>query len=493
LCLLTTFAAAGAWAADAAKFVSENYQDNTSVAGGTTFTKTWTIKNSGTTTWTSSYKLKYVSGDLSSSHSSVAISGTVKPGNNYTFSVAMKAPAVQSSAKTYREDWKFTNSSGSTVKVGNSSTIWAQIVVPKAVVADDYGDSCSKAADISINSSKNGKIDFAGDNDYFRVQVPSKGTLTVYTTGSTDTYGRLFDSACKELTTNNDDNGNVNFKIARSVSAAGTYYVAVRHNSSTKTGSYVVYANLAPQAPTLIAPADGTKNVSKSSSVTFRWNDSLGATNYRIVISQNNSFSGFNESSMKCDGTCFTTTTSATNHVSSSRELSGHTYYWRVRANGAGGASEWSKAWQFTTAGNTFPAVNWDSLAYRTNNIFWAAGYAPKRFYSNNISPNLGDAKGNCTWYAHGRLKELGYDAKKLKLMSGNAAYWKTQAVSGGISVSSTPMQGDIAQATANYGIYTSYGHVAVVEEVYSNGTLLISESSYAPKSATWNFEYRAC
>ncbi len=600
--------AAPAAGTDAASFVSETYPDNSSVTGGTSFTKTWTIKNTGTNTWTSSYKLKYVSGGLSTSQADIAISGTVAPGASYTFSVPMKAPAAQSSDKTYREDWKFTNPSGSTINIDSTATIWALIKVPAASApsddhgntvstatpvnlnsskagvinyggdwdvfriamaspglltvhttgstdtygylknsigediksnddqsssnknflmsvrmpsgtyyvavrhynstgtgsytfhadftpngkTDDHGNRCAEATSVSSNSNTFGMINYAGDVDYFRISVPYQGMLTISTLGALDSYGRLFDSSCTEIAHDNDAGIAYNFRIAKPVSA-GTYYVEVRHDKSTKTGAYVMRTSLspAPAVPVLISPSNGKDDVSGA---TFRWNKSTSATSYRIVVSQNSSFSGFDENTLKCDGTCFTAKTSSTKYVKSSFALSGHTYYWHVRANGSGGASGWSSSWQFTTAGiagHEFPAVNWDSLAYRNNNIFWIAGYAPKRFYLNNISPNLGDAKGNCTWYAHGRLKELGYNAKKLNLMSGNAAKWKSQAVSGGISVSQVPMQGDIAQATANYGIYTKYGHVAVVEKVNSDGTLLISESSYAPNSKTWNFEYR--
>ena len=116
---------------DKVSFVSENYSDNTKVTGGTSFTKEWSVKNTGNTTWNSSYKLKYVSGGRLSSTNEVAVSGSVPPGSSYKFKVSMKAPTAQSSEKTYREDWKLTAPSGSTINVGNSSTVWVQIKVPK--------------------------------------------------------------------------------------------------------------------------------------------------------------------------------------------------------------------------------------------------------------------------------------------------------------------------------------------------------------------------
>lgn len=262
-------------ATDKASWVKDTIPDNTPITGGSTFNKTWTIKNTGTSTWSSSYMLKYVSNTAGrlSSISEVKISGTVSPGNTYTFTVPMKAPAAQTSEKAYREDWKFTNPSGSTIAVGSSSTIWALIKV-----------------------------------------------------------------------------------------------------------------------------------------------------------------SGNNEP-------------------------------------------------------GPFPAVDWNSSAYRSANLFWNELFAPQIFYSDGRISKLGSAKGNCTWYAHGRLRQLGYTVN-LNVMTGNAYTWSTSARNAGITVNTIPTAGAVAQSTANRSIYGKYGHVAVVEKVNADGTLLISESSYAP-GTTWDFLYR--
>ena len=116
-------------AADSASFISENYPDGTSVAGGSTFTKEWTLKNTGRTTWNSGYKLVRTSGASLGTVTQVNVSGTVAPGATYKFSVSMQAPAAQSTVQSYREDWKLVNGSGSTILVGGSSTVWVQISV----------------------------------------------------------------------------------------------------------------------------------------------------------------------------------------------------------------------------------------------------------------------------------------------------------------------------------------------------------------------------
>lgn len=147
------------------------------------------------------------------------------------------------------------------------------------------------------------------------------------------------------------------------------------------------------------------------------------------------------------------------------------------------------KTFSVVAVATSFPAVKWNSSAYSTANIFWKARFAPKTFYSDGWS-NLGDAKGNCTWYVHGRLRQLGYTVS-LNTMSGNANTWANSAKNAGISVDNIPTAGAIAQSTANRAGYKENGHIAFVERVNTNGTLLISESSYVPGSANWDFQYR--
>ncbi|MCB4745192.1 MAG: PPC domain-containing protein [Sulfurovum sp.] len=90
-----------------------------------------------------------------------------------------------------------------------------------------------------------GHIDVAGDNDYFKIVIPSAGRLIVRTEGTTDTYGYLLDSNGEELASN-DNSGFFpkNFKIVKYITAgtAGTYYVRIRGSSSDVTGAYTFVA-----------------------------------------------------------------------------------------------------------------------------------------------------------------------------------------------------------------------------------------------------------
>ncbi|WP_071516960.1 S8 family serine peptidase [Geitlerinema sp. PCC 9228] len=104
---------------------------------------------------------------------------------------------------------------------------------------------------------------------------------------------------------------------------------------------------------------------------------------------------------------------------------------------------------------------------YTYGNIF------AQSMYGSSLVDNTGNTEGNCTWYAHGRVLELGGNKAALQSMTGNANEWHHQS-SNGTQIVSNPQPGDIAQWTSN-----GANHVAVVERVNSDGTIVISESHW--------------
>ena len=96
--------------------------------------------------------------------------------------------------------------------------------------------------------------------------------------------------------------------------------------------------------------------------------------------------------------------------------------------------------------------------------------------YTNrNPFPDKGQ---NCTWYAHGRMLQLGYSKAALDTMWGNAGTWDNTAKNGA-TVSNTPQAPSIAVWEPWVGSAGEVGHVAVVERVNSDGSILISESNW--------------
>ena len=58
------------------------------------------------------------------------------------------------------------------------------------------GDDCDTAMNIDINGSYSGNLKTDVEYHYFKVVLTSGGTLTIHTTGDTDTAGAIFDNSC---------------------------------------------------------------------------------------------------------------------------------------------------------------------------------------------------------------------------------------------------------------------------------------------------------
>ena len=91
-----------------------------------------------------------------------------------------------------------------------------------------------------------GALEAAGDVDDFRVEVPEAGSLTVETTGRTDTVGALEGAAGQALTDADDGGAGTNFLFERQVQA-GSYYIKVEGVAARRaTGAYVVAVRFTP-------------------------------------------------------------------------------------------------------------------------------------------------------------------------------------------------------------------------------------------------------
>jgi surface antigen len=84
---------------------------------------------------------------------------------------------------------------------------------------------------------------------------------------------------------------------------------------------------------------------------------------------------------------------------------------------------------------------------------------------------------GQCTWYAYNRRAEMGIGTPSLL---GNGGEWFWKAPQYGLRVDHSPQVGAaLSFLPGQDGADGSFGHVAVVEAVYGNGTFLISEMNW--------------
>ena len=89
--------------------------DNMVVEPGKTFKKTWRLRNDGTGTWASNFKLVFVSGDSMGGPASKTLDETVAPGQTIDVSVDLTAPSLP---KTYKGNWMLQTATGTNFGIG---------------------------------------------------------------------------------------------------------------------------------------------------------------------------------------------------------------------------------------------------------------------------------------------------------------------------------------------------------------------------------------
>ena len=115
---------------------------------------------------------------------------------------------------------------------------------------DTHSNIRSRATPVTSGTAIAGWLNVIGDFDYFSIAVTGASTsspvmLTAETTGTTDTFGILFDSNGIELTFNDDiddGSGNRRFGFVHSITADGTYYIRVGGWNHTTRGTYSLTA-----------------------------------------------------------------------------------------------------------------------------------------------------------------------------------------------------------------------------------------------------------
>jgi hypothetical protein len=126
---------------DNSRFVTDlTIPDDTPIAAGTKFVKTWRIENNGTTTWSAAYRLAFVSGDSMGAATSQPLPTAVSPGQQIDISVELTAPATPG---TYFCDWLLQNEQG--FQFGD--IMFARIVVPTGETTGTTPVSTTPVAD----------------------------------------------------------------------------------------------------------------------------------------------------------------------------------------------------------------------------------------------------------------------------------------------------------------------------------------------------------
>ena len=169
-------------AADDARFEADvDYPDGTAIAAGTRFTKTWRVRNAGTSAWSAGYALAFVGDNRMNGSGPVADSiplPAALPGETVEVSVALTAPLAPG---LHRSTWRPRNPEG--VLFGDQ--LFAQIRVP---VSSTSGSTAVDDAQLERHVS-------APDGYEVRAGAPFRKTWAIRNTGSTtwsDGYELVF-------------------------------------------------------------------------------------------------------------------------------------------------------------------------------------------------------------------------------------------------------------------------------------------------------------
>lgn len=104
--------------------------DGSFVPAGTSFTKTWRLRNIGSCTWTPNYDIVFVGGHPLGASAVVDLDTTVHPGEIVDISVRMTAPV---NAGYYTSYWQLRSTQGETFALGDDQELsfWVEIEVPE--------------------------------------------------------------------------------------------------------------------------------------------------------------------------------------------------------------------------------------------------------------------------------------------------------------------------------------------------------------------------
>ena len=93
---------------------------------------------------------------------------------------------------------------------------------------------------LELNVPGHGQILDANQNQWYSFTPTASDNYSIFTTGNTDTYGRLYDSSLNLLTSDDDSGEQLNFSISRQLEAGKTYYIRVSGLRDLDEGFYFI-------------------------------------------------------------------------------------------------------------------------------------------------------------------------------------------------------------------------------------------------------------
>ena len=145
---------------------------------------------------------------------------------------------------------------------------------------DDYGNTFATAFNWALTAgttnSKNGSIEVSGDIDMFKFTAPTTGSYSLYSAGTTDTTGTLYNSGQTQLAFDDDSGGSRQFRITYSLTAGQIYYLAVKAYSSN-IGAYTLNIQVPGTATPTPIPAKSSIAARSNQTMAIKANGTVWA------------------------------------------------------------------------------------------------------------------------------------------------------------------------------------------------------------------------
>lgn len=175
---------------------------------------------------------------------------------------------------------------------------------------DDYAGTSSTTGRLSVGGTSSGRIETAGDRDWFAVTLTA-GTAYTFrenaSASSLDSYLRLVNSSGTVLASNDDGGGSMNSLISYTPTTSGTYYLAAGGYGDGSTGAYTVSASgstptpTPTPTPTYLLTASQTATIS---SLKVHYDLAITRISYNAIVNNANLYPAGTANATNYNGQC---------------------------------------------------------------------------------------------------------------------------------------------------------------------------------------------
>jgi hypothetical protein len=164
---------------DSAQYITDDGIDGTTYSPNTPFTKTWTVKNTGSCYWDDSYLVSYMSGAIMTQQPGYFIvqpGQTVAPGQTVNISIGMTSPVDDGN---YRSNWGLKRENGQLIPVQggvNGNSFYVKIKVRNNIGAVD-GQVTAASIDIELEQGS-GATCTANSTYFVHAYITADGPAT---------------------------------------------------------------------------------------------------------------------------------------------------------------------------------------------------------------------------------------------------------------------------------------------------------------------------